>query len=125
MKHFIIALCCLALITVFCIFGTVASTGIIDDILSELHSTSTDSGNVPPDAAAVSERILSLWEEKFFIISMFHPHEHLDEVKEKMIALRSYADTAEYAEWSEAHANLEEALLHLRRLLEANADNIL
>ena len=45
--------------------------------------------------------------------------------KEKMIALASYADTEEYAEWAEAHESLEESLLHLRSLLEANIDNIL
>ncbi len=125
MKLFIAALCCLALIAVFCIFGTVASTNIIDDILDELHSTPTNLDRIPPSAAEVSENILAIWEKKFFIISMFHPHQHLDEVKEKMTALQSYADTEEYAEWAEAHANLEEALLHLRGLLEANIDNIL
>lgn len=125
MKLFIAALCCLAVTATFCIFGTMASIRVIDDLLSELHHTPADSGSIPPGAIEVSEKILSLWDEKFFIISMFHPHQHLDEVKEKMTALASYADTKEYAEWAEAHANLEEALLHLRGLLAANVDNIL
>ena len=125
MKLFIAALCCLALITAFCIFGTVASTNIIDGILDDLHSTPTNLDRIPPKADEVSERILTTWDEKFFIISILHPHQHLDEVKEKMTALQSYAQTEEYAEWAEAHANLEEALLHLRGLLEANIDNIL
>lgn len=125
MKLFVTALLTLALIVGLCIWGTAASASIIDDLLSELHRVPADSGNVPQNASEVSENILAIWEEKMFIISMFHPHEHLDEVKEKMIALQSYADAEEYAEWAEAHNNLEEALLHLRDLLAANVDNIL
>ena len=125
MKHFIISLCCLAAIAGFCIFGTRVSTGIIDTILDELRSTPADLGTIPADAVVVSGRILSTWEEKFFLISIFHPHQHLDEVKEEMTTLQSYAKANEYAEWAEAHAKLEEALLHLRNLLKANIDNIL
>lgn len=125
MKLFVTALLTLSLIVGLCIFGTAASTNIIDDLLSELHRAPTDGDNIPENASEVSENILAMWEENFFIISMFHPHEHLDEVKEKMIALASYADTEEYAEWAEAHESLEESLLHLRSLLEANIDNIL
>lgn len=125
MKHFTIALCCLGAITIFCITGTVASTRILDDILSELQSVPTNLDHIPAEAAEVSESILAMWEKKFFLISMLHPHHHLDEVKEEMTALQSYAKTQEYAEWAEAHANLKESLLHLRSLLEANIDNIL
>lgn len=125
MKLFVTALLTLALIAGLCIWGTAASTSIIDDLLSELHRVPADDGNVPKNASEVSENILAMWEEKMFVISMFLPHEHLDEVKEKMIALQSYADAEEYAEWAEAHNNLEEALLHLRDLLAANIDNIM
>ena len=125
MKLFITALVTLSLIVGLCIFGTAASTNIIDDLLDELHRAPTDGNRIPENASEVSENILTMWEEKFFIISMFHQHEHLDEVKEKMIALASYADAEEYAEWAEAHKSLEESLLHLRSLLEANIDNIL
>ena len=125
MKHFIAALCCLVVIAVFCGIGTYISTHIIDDILTVLHEAPTNLGEVPPQASRVSRRINRMWEEKFFIISMFHPHQHLDEVKEKMVVLGSYSDTDEYAEWKHAHAGLEEALLHLKNLLKANIDNIL
>lgn len=125
MKLFIAALLTLALIAGVCIWGTTTSTHIIDDLLHELQNAPADRGVIPDSASEVSEKILAIWEEKFFVISMFHPHEHLDEVKEAMIALRSYADLEEYTEWAKAHADLVEALLHLRGLLEANIDNIL
>lgn len=125
MKLFIAALCCLTVIATFCTIGSAASIDIIDDILGELHHAPANAGAIPPQAKEVSESLLQMWEEKFFVISMFHPHQHLDEVKEKMVILGSYSDTDEYAEWKQAHASLEEALLHLKGLLEANIDNIL
>lgn len=125
MKHFIAALACLTVITIFCAVGTKASTNTIDEILTLLHQAPTDAGTVPPQAKETADNVLALWEEKFFLISIFHPHQHLDEVKEKMVNLQSYSDTDEYAEWKQAHASLEEALLHLQSLLEANIDNIL
>ena len=125
MKLFVVALCVLGAIAAFCIFGTIKSIDVIDDILEELHEVPSDSGVVPKGAKKVSREILDMWEEDFFIISIFHPHVHLDEVKEKMISLDSYSDTDEYGNWKEAHASLEESLLHLRELLKANADNIM
>ena len=125
MKLFVISLCVLGAIAAFCIFGTIKSIDIIDDILEELHEVPTDSGKIPSGAKEVSREILEKWEEDFFIISIFHPHVHLDEVKEKMVSLDSYSDTDEYGNWKEAHASLEESLLHLRKLLKANADNIM
>lgn len=125
MKLFIISLCVLGGIAAFCIFGSIKSIAVIDDILEELHEVPSDSGSVPAGAKEMSRDILEKWHEDFFIISIFHPHQHLDEVKEKMIALDSYSGTDEYAEWKHAHASLEEALMHLRELLKANADNIM
>ena len=125
MKLFVAALCVLGAVATFCIFGTIKSIAVIDDILEELHEVPSDSGRVPVGAKKVSREIIEMWEEDFFIISIFHPHIHLDEVKEKMVSLDSYSDTDEYAEWKQAHASLEESLLHLRELLKANADNIM
>ena len=125
MKHFIAALLCLTIVAVFCAVGSKASTDVIDEILGVLHHVSTDAGKIPTEARTAADDTLALWEEKFFLISIFHPHQHLDEVKEKMVILDSYSDTEEYAEWKQAHASLEEALLHLKGLLEANIDNIM
>lgn len=125
MKHFIIALVCLAVISLLCALGTVASTDVIDDLLEALDQMPAEGGSVPPKAKTISKSILQMWEDGFFIISMVHPHQHLDEVKEKMVVLESYSDTGEYAEWKQAHASLKEALQHLKDLLEANLDNIL
>lgn len=125
MKLFIIAICVLVAVTVFCIIGGIKSTDVIDELLEKLHQLPTDAGCVPQNAKEVAEDILSDWEEDFFIISIFHPHHHLDEVKEKMTNLLSYSGTDEYAEWRQAHASLEESLLHLKGLLEANADNVM
>lgn len=125
MKHFIAALVCLTVISVFCIIGSRASTDVIEGILEVLHRAPADMGEIPAEARAIAEDVLALWEDRFFLISIFHPHQHLDEVKEKMVNLQSYSDTEEYAEWKQAHASLEEALLHLKSLLEANIDNIM
>ena len=125
MKLFVSALLVLALIAGFCIWGTLVSTAIVDEILGELHRAPVDRDTVPANAHEVSEKILSIWKEKFFTISMFLPHEHLDEIKQKMVSLNSYASGNEVAEWKEAHAILEEALYHLKNLIQANIDNIL
>lgn len=125
MKLFIAALCTLAAVAAFCTVGSIKSIDIIDGLVLALDSVEADDGKVPPDAKEMSEELLTKWEEKFFIISVFHPHQHLDEVKEKMINLDSYSDTDEYAEWRQAHASLKESLLHLKGLLEANMDNIM
>lgn len=125
MKHFLAALACLAIIVGCTVIGAAKSTHSIDDILSLLHEAPTNLGEIPPQAEDVAHRVGKFWAEKFFLISIFHPHAHLDEVKEKIVELQSYADTGEYAEWKQAHASLEEELLHLKGLLEANIDNIL
>ena len=125
MKHFVIALCILALVTTLCIVGTVTGTRIIDELLEDLQGMQTNLGRVPKNAEAVGEAIRIRWEKDFFWISMLHPHQHLDEVKQGITSLQSYAHAGEYAEWAEAHAKLTEALLHLRGLLKANIDNIL
>ena len=125
MKLFIAALCTLVAITVFCTVGSIKSISIIDSIISELNSIPSDSGEIPENAKETSEKLLKMWDDEFFIISIFHPHQHLDEVKEKMTDLDSYSDTNEYAEWRQAHAGLEESLSHLKDLLKANVDNIM
>lgn len=125
MKLFIASICCLAIIITVTAVGTVASMRIIDDILVTLHRAPTDAGRIPPEAKEISRSVMQMWEDDFFIISMFHPHQHLDEVKEKMVILKSYSDTDEYAEWKQAHESLAEALDHLKGLLKANTDNIM
>jgi len=124
MKLFIAALCTIIIIAAFCAIGTVKSIDIIDGLLTELQGLPQD-GEVPNNAKEVSEKLLTKWEDDFFIISILHPHQHLDEVKEKLINLDSYSGTDEYAEWKQAHASLEESLTHLKGLLEANLDNIM
>ena len=125
MKLFIASLCCLAVLIGGTLFGSAVATRKIDRMLTELHHAPSTLGEVPPEAKAVSDAVLALWEEDFFLISLLHPHAHLDEVKEKMVVFHSYSGTEEYAEWKQAHASLEESLLHLKGLLEANIDNIM
>lgn len=60
MKHFVIALLVLALIAGFCIWGTAASTAIVDEILGELHRAPIDTDTVPENAREVSQNVLSL-----------------------------------------------------------------
>lgn len=126
MKLFICALVVLALIASFCIFGAIACTAIIDEMV-DLLNTAAPQGDaaVPAHADRVSDTLLQKWNEHFFCISMFLPHHHLDDVKNAMVALDSYAQTDEYPDWRAAHERLHEALTHLRGLLRANADNIL
>lgn len=126
MKLFICALVVLALIASFCIFGAIACTAIIDEMV-DLLNTAAPQGDaaVPAHADRVSGALLQKWNEHFFCISMFLPHHHLDDVKNAMVALDSYAQTDEYPDWRAAHERLHEALTHLRGLLRANADNIL
>ena len=124
MKLFIAALCTVVLIAGVCTVGSIKSIDIIDGLLANLQALPQD-GEVPQNAKEVSEVLLAAWEEDFFIISIFHPHEHLDEIKEKLTNLDSYSDTDEYAEWRQACASLEESLMHLKSLLGANMDNII
>ena len=125
MKLFVAAVCTLLAISILCAIGTFKSIDIIDTLISKLDSVKADEGEVPSSAKAVSDNLIKEWDEDFFIISILHPHQHLDEVKEKMVSLQSYSDTDEYAEWKQAHASLKESLLHLKSLLEANIDNIM
>lgn len=126
MKLFICALLVLALIASFCIFGAIACTAIIDEMV-DLLNTAAPQGDaaVPAHADRVSDALLQKWNEHFFCISMFLPHHLLDDVKMAMVTLDSYAQTDEYPDWQAAHERLHEALTHLRGLLRANADNIL
>ena len=125
MKLFICAMVVLSLIAAFCIFGGMACSAIIDDLLALLDTASAESDVIPPNAAEVSSALLERWEARYFWISMFLPHHHLDDVKERMVSLDSYAQTDEYAEWLEAHHQLHQSLTHIRGLLKADADNIL
>lgn len=126
MKLFICALVVLALIASFCVFGAVACTAAIDEMIDLLDTAAPQDGEaVPSDADTVSGALLQKWDAHFFCISMFLPHHRLDDVKNAMVALYSYAQTDTYPDWRAAHAKLHEALTHLRGLLRANADNIL
>lgn len=126
MKLFICALVVLALIASFCVFGAVACTAIIDEMVDLLDTAAPQrDAAVPAHADLVSGALLKKWNEHFFCISMFLPHHHLDDVKMAMVALDSYAQTDEYPDWLAAHEKLHESLTHLRGLLRANADNIL
>ena len=125
MKLFICALTVLALIAAFCVFGAVACTASIDEMIELLDTAVPQNGSIPSNAAAVGDALLQKWESDFFCISMFLPHHHLDEVKMAMVTLDSYAGAGEFAEWQEARGRLHEALTHLRGLLHASADNIL
>ena len=124
MKLFVAALVILALITGMCIWGTIASVKTIDSLLSTLR---TDIGGteIPKDAIANSKELLAAWERDFFLISMFLPHHHLDEIKEELTSFASYAESNEFAEWREAGKLAEESLLHIRGLMETSLDNIL
>lgn len=125
MKLFVCATVVLALIAGLCIFGGMACTAVIDDLISMLDAAPTENDAIPQNASAVSGALLNRWEERYFLISMFLPHHHLDDVKEHMISLDSYAHTDEYAEWLEARLRLRQSLTHIRGLLKADADNIL
>ena len=125
MKLFVCATVVLALIAAFCIFGGMACDSIIQDLIDLLDTASAEDDAIPPNAAEVSGKLLERWEERFFWISMFLPHHHLDDVKERMVSLDSYAQTDEYGNWLEAHRQLHQSLTHIQGLLKADADNIL
>lgn len=125
MKPFVISLITLAMIAGFCIFGTVAGTKTIDAMLEMLNDVDSAEESVPPYASKTCEKLREVWEEHSFLISMFLPHDHLDEVKEKLVTLAAYADTEEFAEWQDAKMVLEEELRHIRGLIELSADNVL
>ena len=74
MKLFICALVVLALIASFCIFGAIACTAIIDEMV-DLLDTAAPQGDaaVPAHADRVSDALLQKWNEHFFCISMFLP----------------------------------------------------
>ncbi|MBQ6893755.1 MAG: DUF4363 family protein [Clostridia bacterium] len=125
MKFFIVALIILASVGVFCAWGSVESVDRIDSMMATLNEAKSDEQKVPSNAAEVSELFGKEWEENMFLISMLLPHHHLDEVKEKWVALNAYANTDEFAEWQEAKLVLEEELLHIRELIKISTDNIM
>ena len=125
MKFFIYALVIIIIIGIICAWGTIASTKKIDSMLSTLDKAKPSGEVVPENAIEVVKRLSNKWEEDEFIISMFLPHHHLDEVKEKLVALEAYANTDEFAEWRDATLVFKEELLHIRDLLGVSADNIL
>lgn len=125
MKFFIYALVIIIIIGIICAWGTIASTKKIDSMLSTLDKAKPSGEVVPKNAIEVVENLSSKWEEDEFLISMFLPHHHLDEVKEKLVALEAYANTDEFAEWRDAMLVFKEELLHIRDLLGVSADNVL
>ncbi|MBQ4150505.1 MAG: DUF4363 family protein [Clostridia bacterium] len=125
MKFFIWAIVTIAIIAVLCGWGTMASTEKIDSMLSTLEEANSYSGSIPENAKEVVEKLSKKWEDDVFLISMLLPHHHLDEVKEKLVALKAYANTDEFAEWRDATLVFKEELLHIRDLLGISADNIL
>ncbi len=125
MKFFIAALVIILLTGTVCAWGTNESVKRIDDMLITLDITEHEDGSVPPDALERAEKFNMQWEENMFLISMFLPHHHLDEVKEKLVSLIAYTKSDEYAEWQEAKMILEEEMQHIRGLIQVSADNIL
>lgn len=125
MKLFVCAIVVLLLITAFCVFGGMECSAIIDDLLALLDTAAAEGDFIPPNAAAVSSALLERWETRYFWISMLLPHHHLDDVKERMVSLDSFARTDDYDNWLEAHCLLRQSLTHIRGLLKADADNIL
>ena len=124
MKFFIGALIILILTGTVCAWGTHESISRIDDMLNTLDMAETANGEVPPDALERAEKFEAQWEENMFLISMFLPHHHLDEVKEKLVSLIAYTKTDEFAEWQEAKMVLEEEMQHIRGLIRVSADNV-
>ncbi len=125
MKFFISAIVMLVITGTLSAWGTVESVKRIDCILQTLENSKASSENVPSNAIEISEKFDKQWEESEFLISMLLPHHHLDEVKEKLVSLKAYAKTDEFAEWQEAMLVLEEEMLHLRGLITVSTDNIL
>ena len=125
MKFFIAAIVILALISTLCAWGTNESVKQIDAMLETLGEASPSEGRIPPNSVEVAKKFDAEWEENMFLISMFLPHHHLDEVKEKLVSLKAYAKTEEFAEWQEAMHVLEEEMMHIRGLICVSADNVL
>lgn len=125
MKLFIAALLCLSLLICFCAVGTMMSLRSIGEILDILESIDDDGAHIPPDAEDAASAVQSTWEKSEFVISLVHPHGHLDEVDEKITNLCSYAGADDYAAWHSACESLRAALRHLHDLLTANIDNVM
>ena len=125
MKFFIYALAIIALIGILCTWGTIASVDKIDSLIRTLDEAKPQGESVPPNANEVVDRLSKKWEKDSFLISMLLPHHHLDEVKEKLVTLKAYATTDEFAEWRDASLVLKEELQHIRGLLGVSADNVL
>ena len=125
MKFCIAAIVILALIGTLCAWGTNESVKRIDKMLDTLGEAESVGESIPTNSVEVAKEFGMQWEENMFLISMFLPHHHLDEVKEKLVALEAYADTEEFAEWREAKFVLEEEMQHIRGLICVSADNVL
>lgn len=125
MKLLTAALICLALLIGFCAVGTIASLNSIGEILDLLESVDDDGAHISPAAEDAANKIKNTWEKNEFVISLVHPHGHLDEVEEKITDLCSYATSDDYAAWHNACESLKAALGHLHDLLTANIDNVM
>lgn len=125
MKFFITSIAILLSIFALCAWGSHESVNRIDSMLDILSKANTADEIIPQNAADAAEEFSKEWESNMFLISMFLPHHHLDEVKEKLVSLAAYAHTEEFAEWQEALLILKEELTHIRGLISITADNIL
>ena len=125
MKFFIGALAIILVTGAICAWGTNESIQRIDDMLNTLDIAEAEPNTVPKDALSRAEEFGAKWDKSMFLISMFLPHHHLDEVKEKLVSLIAYTRADEYAEWQEAKMILEEEMQHIRGLIRVSADNIL
>lgn len=125
MKLFVVSLIILTVIFGLCTFCTVVGTKNIDGMINTLSSAKTSGDKVPENAAKVCESLRDKWEKNSFLLSMFLPHNHLDEVKEKLVKLEAYANTDEFAEWKDATFVLKDELWHIRGLIGVSLDNVL
>ena len=125
MKFFIITLVLLFSVGVFCATWTHDGIRRVDEMIETLSAAQEKDGTVPQNAMGTVEKLEKQWAKNEFYISMLLPHHHLDEVKEKLISLKAYASTEEFADWTEAKLVLLEELEHIRALIRISSDNVL
>ena len=125
MKLFVCALLIIALIVGGCAWGSAYVTGQLDEMLSLLQADIPTDEHIPENAAAVSKALTAAWEKNHFLISMFLPHHHLDDIRENLAALSVLSEHGEFPDWTAAKRQTEEVLVHLRGLMQVSADNIL
>ena len=125
MRFFIVSLSILLSSLILCAWGSHESIHRIDAMLDTLNMASDSEGKVPDNAVKAAEEFSKEWDKNMFLISMLLPHHHLDEVKEKLVSLHSYACVGEFYEWKEALMILNEELTHIRGLIKVTADNVL